>query len=74
MVSEHKQTSVREHKQSSVRGLLYLRPATILPRLVRPRPTPPHSKEAGDGLGCEYWEVWDSFSKFTKVEAEQKVW
>lgn len=30
-------------------------------------------KEAGDGLGCEYWEVWDSFSKFTKVEAEQKA-
>ena len=26
------------------------------------------AKEAGDGLGCAYWEVWDSFSNFKKLK------
>jgi quinol monooxygenase YgiN len=28
------------------------------------------AKEAGDGLGCAYWEVWDSFSNFKKEASE----
>ena len=27
-------------------------------------------KEAGDGLGCGYWKVWDSFENMKKVDGE----
>ena len=30
-------------------------------------------KSAGDGLGCSYWEVWDTFSKFTKAKPGEKT-